>query len=392
MTHRPVQLLAAGAGGVVLTAGTMALTLATPPHHHPGVAACAHAPIVGGPYGVGVWGLARPPRRPHPRVFAACAYALIVGVPYGVGLWVLARRPRDRFARMLLGAAVAWSTVSLVTSSDPLLYSLGRVGLWLAEPVLICLLLAFPSGRLRTRTDRALVAAAGLLAGTLYLPTALVSAFPVPGAGSICGTDCPDNALQLTAIGWGSVDSVVRPLRETLLVGLYAAVAIVLARRARRAGPALRRAMTPVVLAAGARIIVTAAYIIIPRRPPDAAALEALGWLYVLTLPLVALGFGLGLVTRQLRAAGALEDLAERLRGHADVAQLRPALAQALEDPSLQLAFWRSGEPGRWVDANGWPVAAPRADDDVVVTPIDRDGQRVAAIVHDGALAQDPAL
>src|SRR4051812_37778197 len=85
---------------------------------------------------------------PHHRAFAAVAYGLLVAVPVAVGVVVLARRPDDRFGWLLIGAGAIWSTVSLNGSTDPLPYSLGRVALWIAEPILLYLLLAFPSGRL----------------------------------------------------------------------------------------------------------------------------------------------------------------------------------------------------------------------------------------------------
>ena len=44
----------------------------------------------------------------------------------------------------------------------------------LVEPILIYLVLAYPSGRLRSATDRWLVAALVLIMGVLYLPTALL--------------------------------------------------------------------------------------------------------------------------------------------------------------------------------------------------------------------------
>jgi signal transduction histidine kinase len=44
------------------------------------------------------------------------------------------------------------------------------------------------------------------------------------------------------------------------------------------------------------------------------------------------------------------------------------------------------------VDETGWPVKAPEPLDGRAVTEVSADGRRIAAIVHDEALAQDPAL
>ena len=75
-----------------------------------------------------------------------------------------------------------WAVVALcgiVRAAVP--YSIGRVAGWISEVAIVYLLLAFPSGRLPGRVDRALVIAAALLIGLLYVPTALlVDAFPAP--------------------------------------------------------------------------------------------------------------------------------------------------------------------------------------------------------------------
>ena len=61
-------------------------------------------------------------------------------------------------------------------------------------------------------------------------------------------------------------------------------------------------------------------------------------------------------------------------------ADLRQALAQALRDPSLQLAFWLPGAR-RYVGADGRPVELPGADAGRSSTTIERDGQPIAALV-----------
>jgi signal transduction histidine kinase len=66
---------------------------------------------------------------------------------------------------------------------------------------------------------------------------------------------------------------------------------------------------------------------------------------------------------------------------------LRDALAEALDDPSLELLYWLP-EAGRYVDASGRPVDLPEDDPKRAVTKVDRDGQCVAAIVHDAALPE----
>jgi hypothetical protein len=48
------------------------------------------------------------------------------------------------------------------------------VAVWLVVPMLLYLMLAFPSGRLAARRDRRVMTGVAALAATLYLPTALI--------------------------------------------------------------------------------------------------------------------------------------------------------------------------------------------------------------------------
>jgi signal transduction histidine kinase len=63
--------------------------------------------------------------------------------------------------------------------------------------------------------------------------------------------------------------------------------------------------------------------------------------------------------------------------------QLRELLARALGDPSLQVGYFRP-EHDDYIDADGTPVALDRP-----LTPVDRNGQRVAVLLHDAALRED---
>jgi signal transduction histidine kinase len=69
--------------------------------------------------------------------------------------------------------------------------------------------------------------------------------------------------------------------------------------------------------------------------------------------------------------------------------ELRVELGRALGDTSVELAYWLP-DPPRYVDAEGRPAELPRADADRAVTAVERDGRRIAAIVHDPALLDDP--
>jgi signal transduction histidine kinase len=67
--------------------------------------------------------------------------------------------------------------------------------------------------------------------------------------------------------------------------------------------------------------------------------------------------------------------------------ELRAALAHALGDPSLTLTYWLP-DSERFVDAEGRPVTLP----DGGWTEVELHGRRIAAIVHDPTLADEPEL
>ena len=115
-----------------------------------------------------------PSRGPGPSLagVAATVHALVIAAPIGAGLYALYSQPASagRFGRLLVLSGFLWSPTLLAESANSVLYSAGRVSAWLAEVVLVYVVLAYPSGRLRTRADRLLVRAAALTVGVLFLP------------------------------------------------------------------------------------------------------------------------------------------------------------------------------------------------------------------------------
>ena len=63
---------------------------------------------------------------------------------------------------------------------------------------------------------------------------------------------------------------------------------------------------------------------------------------------------------------------------------MQAALARALRDPDLQIAYWLPGAR-RYIDATGQPVLEPTAGPGRTITRLTRDGRPIAAISHAGA-------
>jgi signal transduction histidine kinase len=89
-------------------------------------------------------------------------------------------------------------------------------------------------------------------------------------------------------------------------------------------------------------------------------------------------------------ARSAVGDLLLELPTEPAPADLRDALARALRDPSLELAYWLP-DYGLYADFNGRPVELPDLEGRAT-TLIDRDGVHVAALIHDPQLEEEPEL
>ena len=108
----------------------------------------------------------------------------------------------------------------------------------------------------------------------------------------------------------------------------------------------------------------------------------------MIVLVSIPLAFLTGILRAQLARAG-MADLVVRLQQAPDAERLGELLSGALHDPSLELVYWLPGFEC-YVDASGRPLTLPTDDPRRAVTPIDHDGDHVAALVHDAALAYEP--
>jgi signal transduction histidine kinase len=323
----------------------------------------------------------------------AAARVLSVAAPIGVGLLALHRPPFERFGTLLIVAGSVWFLATLANAENELLYSIGRVALWGFEPLLIYCMLAFPTGRLETRLDRALAGFAALVVLVLFLPTALViESYPVPVPVSGCVADCPGNAFMLSGSQPAFVEDLVRPLREFLMVAAFAAVAVRLAWRIRSATRLGRRTVAPVLLVACFRCAVYALGFVGRQTAPGSTFVDVALWLLLLTVPLMAFAFLVGLLRWWVFIARSSQRLATKLRGHPRPEDLRRALAEAFDDPALEVVYWLGNGNGHWGDADGHAVGPPSPGPGRAVTEIIDDGRRVAAIVHDDALVDDRAF
>jgi signal transduction histidine kinase len=142
------------------------------------------------------------------------------------------------------------------------------------------------------------------------------------------------------------------------------------------------------VYAAGvALMIAVIGQLAVQTAGSEGTAVDVLFLISVIPLALVPYLFLASFVHARMAQGGAVGELISRLTAAPRGAQVRDALADALEDPTLELVFWLP-ERERYVDARGQDYELPEDDSARAVTKVDRDGECVAAIVHDPTLPQ----
>jgi signal transduction histidine kinase len=296
----------------------------------------------------------------------------------GAGIFAWWRRPENRVGPLMTLVGFLWFLGALRSADTAWAYTLGLLvgALWLGA--LVHMLVAFPTGRVEPGLERGVVVSGWSAAIALPFLAALVTARP-----NGC-RDCPDNLL----LAWDSdtASTVVEGMGLVVSVFLLAGLGVMLIRRWRGFGKVQRRALAPVVWTAAAVGVVGVVSVLPIAFGADEVS-QAVDSVLIVLITALPFAFLVGLMRSSLSRAGAVSALFERLGG----VSARDALAEALGDDSLALAYWLP-ELGRYVDARGHTVALPAPGAGRAVTEIERDGAPVAAIVHDPALLDDREL
>jgi signal transduction histidine kinase len=246
--------------------------------------------------------------------------------------------------------------------------------------VLAHLVLAFPDGRLHSRWERLVVAAA-------YFDVTVVQVVMLMFMGfeQVNGCPCPSNLLFVR----DDVRLHSGIMSSQRLLGLVLAAGVVglVVRRWRVASAPLRRALVP-LFSTGALTIGLFLVAALASGPAPAAS-RGLSSATQIALATVPVAFLLGLLNARLARAG-VGDLVVELGRMPAPGRLRDALARALGDPSLELAYWIP-ESETYVGIDGRPVRL-HPDEGRTVTALERGGRKVAALVHDPALGEHQEL
>jgi len=317
------------------------------------------------------------------KVVAAILVPLIGLAFVGTGTYAWWRRPLNRFGMLMTAVGFAWFLSALNESDNALAFTIGNFVGPLYLVLVVQMVLSFPSGRLDSAAERAIVTVAYVDAFVLTLPVFLLDGDLHAPSGA------PDNAFVIVhARGVADALNVVTSL---IGFGVAAATAVVLLRKRRAATPPQRRAQAP-MLWTGLTAIVSLGFVFAGHTvglTDEAIGLFGLvGFVAIAILPFAFLA---GLLRTRYSQAGAVGELVERLNAPDTRTGLRAALAGALGDPTLELVYWRPSA-GHYVTRAGHRVELPAPHAGRAVAEVERDGKRVGAIIHDAALAEDPTL
>jgi signal transduction histidine kinase len=270
----------------------------------------------------------------EPGLAAADAAVGLAFIGLGVVAWQ--RRPSSRSGLLMAATGFAWFAGSFVDAA-----------LFLHRGPLVHLLVGYPRGRLRSRLERVVVAAA-------------------------------------------YVDGAVYPLarQDTVTIALALAVITTALVSYRRAGGAERRARAAALVAASA--VALALGLIAIGRILDTGAAAAWLWAYQAVLVLTAMGLFADLLWgrwTQATITGLVVDLGELEQA----GTLQAKLARAVGDPSFEVAYRLPASDG-YVDEAGRPMTLPAAGTSRRVTYLQEGGRQIGALVHDAAVLDDPVL
>jgi len=320
-------------------------------------------------------------REPSPAA-ASAVLALVVGWAYiGSGLIARRQQPENRLGTVMVFIGFAWFATFLADADASLPFTLGTALESVYLLGFVYLVLSFPTGRLRSKLDLGLVAAGVALVTVVELAWLLFA----DARSQIC-SDCPYNAFEVTRND-GLANGLLQGQRTVGVVLSVFTVAL-LVRRWRRASHPERRAGAPVLWAGSAMFAALAISVgndIFgnPLGPGPAWTRSVV----FASIPVAVLAV---LLQRRL-ARGAVAGLVVELGEGATSVDLREALGRALGDPSLELAYWVPAS-ARYVDSSGHPVELPRPGSERTATVVEREGEPIAALVHDRALAENTEL
>ena len=264
----------------------------------------------------------------------------------GCGLVAWSHRPTSRSGPLMAATGFTWFAANFTTTGLAAVDWGSEQALYLHRGPLLHLVLSYPSGRLARRLDHAAV---GLAYAAAVIP-------------AIWGSETATFALAALLVG----------------VAAYAYAHAVGRERRMRLAAFQAAAFLAAVLAGTAALRIA-----FPTQEVEEGTLLV----YEVSLCVLAVGL-LAALIREPWARKGITDFVVDL-GEARPETLRDSLARALGDPTLEVGY-RLG--AGYVDADGRQITLPASGSQRRITPVERHGEKIAVLVHDPAVLDDPRL
>ena len=315
------------------------------------------------------------------------AYAVLaLGIGWGftgTGLYAWRRRPASNIGPLMIAVGLSGLLKALAFSNDSLVFTIGSLGEVLIWALLIHLLLSFPAGRLEGGVDRLIVAV-----GYFNATVVQVARFVLTDPAKAGCAECPANPLL---INHSQAAAAISAAQVDVSIALFGAVVAILYLRWRDSAPSQRRAFAPVLAVGSLTLALLLTELIVEQANLSSTVADRMTLAIFTSLACLPFAFFVGLLRTRFSHADAISSVVGRLGGSGGRGALRNALAEALGDPALELAYWVPDQHS-YVDADGRPRRIDPAPEGKIVTTLEHEGRRVAAIVHDGDLAEERDL
>jgi signal transduction histidine kinase len=305
--------------------------------------------------------------------------AILLGIGaawIGTGIYAWWRRPANRIGALMTWTGFAWLLNAFTAANAPGVFTVAVLGANLYLAAFAHLMVAYPEGTVGPHRR--------LIAGAYTLAIAGPAPFLMFGFDAHC-TDCPRSVIQVTDSS--TLGTLSDALTTAIALVLVAYVVYLLTARWREANEARRRSLAPLLWSGVVLLILFAGSIgaqsVVGQEGGVSAVLMLLGQLVFASVPFT---FLFGLLRDRVAHADALGALLVRLGEAPGTDGLRGLLADALDDPDLKVLYWVDGG---WVKRDGRPAGIPA---DRAWTPVELEGQRVGAIVHDRSLSAQPEV
>jgi signal transduction histidine kinase len=317
-------------------------------------------------------------------VAAALTLAAGLGVALAGVITAWRRTPAGLTGMLAVAAAItSFAPVWVAWSNGPaIVRSVAMLLTGMTFAFVLNLALIYPTGR-ATGLPRVFIS---VVYAEAVLAAASLALFTDPYFDPSCWSNCSVNSFLVS-----SHPSLVHGVElgdRWFTIGAALMLMALLAARLLKSSPAARRRLAPAALPAAAFAAVAAARAIALQSStvenPFNADLFTIFVVGSSSLILLAAGM-LWSIGRERRARGAVARIATSLDDAPTPGSVQSALAKALGDPQLTVAY-AVPDADRYVDASGRDVPESRASGGRTVTRLRRTGRTICLIAHGGAV------